>query len=95
MKAIDFATHLMRACLNNPTSLLENAVLFAIAAGLDHKLDITLELSHNPGAVATCLKRLVKNGYIEVRTWADDGTPLYSLSLDGKTYLSKFFDFKH
>lgn len=75
MKAIDFAMRLMRACLNNPTSLMENAVLFAIAAGLDHKDDIARELRHNPGAVSTCLHRLAKGDYIASTTWHEDGSP--------------------
>lgn len=94
MKAIDFAMRLMRACLNNPTSLMENAVLFAIAAGLDHKDDIARELRHNPGAVSTCLHRLAKGDYIACTTWHEDGSPLYRLTTGGKAYLTHFFNFK-
>ena len=93
MKAIDFATRLMRACLNNPTSLMENAVLFAIAAGLDHKNDLARELQQTTSPIVTCLHRLAKKGYLTTTTWAEDGAPLYHLTPAGKAYLSQFFNF--
>ena len=93
MKAIDFATRFTAALMGSPASLHENAILCAMAAGLDNRMDIATQLQSSPGTVATALHKLTKRGLTQSHSWLDDGTPLYRLTDTGRTHVATLLSF--
>ena len=86
MTAIDLAARLAACFLATPTTLVENATLLHIAAGL-HEVEHLAESVGPRRGVHSALLRLSKRGLVELRSGMLGQPNTYHLTPEGKAYI--------